>query len=230
MSAAAAAALVVTVAAFVLARRLDRRVRRPWTNPVGLAVAALIGVVASGAIDLDAYRAGTEPLVLALRPAVVALGWLVYRQRDELRRWAAPLLVGSAVGSAVSLIATPWIARAAGAGPELQAALALKSVTSAVGVDLATRLGVDAALTVPFVILTGILGAAIGPTLLRRVLGSGPAAIGVAVGCASHGIGTAAVAEREGTLATALSGLAMALTAVLSGAMAPLALRLAGLA
>lgn len=224
----ALAALTATVATYLLAQRLDARVRRPWTNPVGLTVAAMILMVGVGGLPLDAYQRGTSPLVWALRPAVVALGWLIYRQRAVLRNWLAPLLAGSLVGSAVSLLVTPWLARMAGAEPLLQTALALKSVTSAVGVDLAARVGADAALTVPLVILTGIAGAIVGPPLARLV-GFGEEALGVAVGTNSHGIGTAALAAREMEAGTALSGLAMALTAVLSGLLAPLALSLLGL-
>lgn len=228
MSWAAFGALVATVASYVLAERLDRRIRSPWTNPVGLSVAAMIVMVASGIVPLPEYERGTSPLVWALRPGVVALGWLAYRQRATLRRWAAPLLVGSTVGSLVSLLATPLLARAGGASPELQTALALKSVTSAVGVDMAGRVGADAALTVPLVILTGIVGAAFGPPLLRR-LGLGEEAEGIAVGTNSHGIGTAAEAGQGRQAGAALSGLAMALTAVASGVLAPWVLAWLGL-
>ena len=229
MSPALLVALPATVGVYLLTVRLDARVRRPWTNPVGLTVAALVVLVALGALPLEAYRRGSAPLVWALRPAVVALGWLLYRQRAELQRWALPLAGGVLAGSAVSLVVTPLLARWLDAPPALQAALALKSVTSAVGVDLAARLGADASLTVPFVIVTGILGAAFGPPLLRWVLPGSPPARGLAVGTNSHGIGTAAVAQREGELPAALSGLAMAASAVVTGLLAPLAFAWLGL-
>lgn len=228
MTLLALSALVATLATYALADRLDARVRRPWTNPVALTVVVLIMVVGAGAIPLPAYREGTEPLVWMLRPAVVALGWLMHRQRATLRRYAWPLLGGSLAGAGVSLSVTPLVARGLGADPALQAALALKSVTSAVGVDLAQRVGADAALTVPLVILTGIVGAVIGPPLLRA-LRFGSQAVGIAVGTNSHGIGTAALAGRESEATTALSGLAMATTAVASGLLAPLAFALLGL-
>ena len=228
MTVAAVAALAATLAVYGAADALDRRVRKPWTNPVGITVAVLIVVVATGLVPLPDYRRGTTPLVWALRPAVVALGWLAYRQRAVLRRWAGPLLAGSLVGSLVSLASAPLLARAAGAAPELQTALALKSVTSAVGVDLAGRLGASAELTVPFVILTGIVGAIVGPPLLRR-LGMGEQAEGIALGVNSHGIGTAAEAADGREAGAALSGLAMALTAVVSGLLAPFVFALVGL-
>lgn len=228
MTLAPLAGLTFTLAVFIAADRLDRRVRSPWTNPVGLTVAAAIVLVASGVVPWPDYQRGTSPLVAALRPAVVALGWLAYRQRATLRRWLGPLLVGSTVGSATSLIVTPLLARAAGADPVLQTALALKSVTSAVGVDLAARVGAEPALTVPLVILTGIVGAVAGPPLLRR-LGVAEEAEGVAIGANSHGIGTAALASDGREAGAALSGLAMAVTAVVSGVLAPVAFALLGL-
>jgi putative effector of murein hydrolase len=228
VSATTVLSLAFTLAVYVAAERLARRVRSPWTNPVGLTVVAGIALVALGPASLPAYERGTARLVWALRPAVVALGWLAYLQRDVLRRWAGPLLVGSTVGSTVSLLATPLLARWAGADPVLQTALALKSVTSAVGVDLAGRVGADAALTVPLVIVTGVLGAAFGPPLLRA-LGVEETAAGIALGTNSHGIGTAALAGEGRAAGAALSGLAMAVTAVASGVLAPLALALLGL-
>lgn len=228
MSVAAVLALAFTLAVYVAAERLDRRVRSPWTNPVGVTVGAGILLVALAPLSLPAYARGTAPLVWALRPAVVALGWLAYRQRAVLRRWAGPLLVGSFVGSLVSLTLTPLLARWAGADPLLQTALALKSVTSAVGVDLAGRVGAEVALTVPLVIVTGVVGAAFGPPLLRA-LGVEETAEGIALGTNSHGIGTAALAAEEREAGAALSGLAMAVTAVVSGVLAPVTLALLGL-
>lgn len=218
--------LGLTLATFVLAEAVDRRLRSPWTNPVGLTVLALVAIVGAGPVGLEDYERGTRPLRWALRPAVVALGWLMYRQRHALRRWSGPLLAGSLAGASVSLVATPLLARSLGAEPVLARALALKSVTSAVGVDLAGRLGADASLAVPLIIATGIVGAAFGPFLLRRLGVRRAETVGIALGTNSHGIGTAAVASREGAAATALSGLAMGLTAIFTALLGPWALAL----
>ena len=226
---AAVAAGLGTILVFVLAERIHARWTVPWTNPVGLTVATWVALVAAAGLPLSAYETGTDPLVWALRPAVVALGWVMCRQRRALGRWAAPLLGGVTIGTAFSLVTTPLVARWAGAGPELQAALALKSVSSAVGVDLAGRVGADAALTVPLIIAAGIVGAAFGPAVLRRTLRSSDEAVGIAVGTASHGIGTAAVASKRRELPTALAGLAMGASAIATGALAPFAFALLGL-
>ncbi|HGY09927.1 MAG TPA: LrgB family protein [Oceanithermus profundus] len=221
-------ALVATVVVFLLAERLYRRFPHPLANPVGLAVAALVLALKFGGFSLERYQLETRPLVWMLKPAVVALGWVAWRERGRLGgRWL-PFLGGLLAGTTTSLLLTPLLARALGAGPELQKALALKSITSAVAVDLAPRLGVSAELAVPLIILAGILGAALGPAALDRIGARDPVVRGTALGTASHGIGTARAAE-EGPLALATSGLAMAAAGLLTALLAPLVFWLLGL-
>lgn len=216
----AAGALLLTLGVFALAQRLARRAPSPWTHPVGVSVLVLVLVVRVSPLELAAYERGTAPLVWLLRPAVVALGWSVYRERERLAQWAAPLLRGVVAGTIVSLVATPLLAAALGAEERLQRALALKSVTSAVAVDLAPRLGVEAALAVPLIILTGILGAAFGRPLLRALGIRSALPTGVALGTTSHGIGTAALARHD-LGATAAAALAMGTAALVTALLAP---------
>lgn len=222
-----AAAFILTPVVYALARALAVRFPSPWTNPVGVSVLALIVIVRFSELELGDYQEASSPWLWLLRPAVVALGWLMYQQRDRLAELVWPLVAGVVVGTVVSMLVTPLIARALGAGEALQRALALKSVTSAVGVDLAGRVGAEPGLTVPLIILAGILGAAFGAPLLRAAGMRDRAVMGVAVGTNSHGIGTAGV-SKEGPLATAASGLAMGASALATALFAPVAWWLLG--
>ncbi len=218
---------LLTLAAYLTARAVYRRWPRPWTNPVALAVAVLL--VAVGRTDaLADYQAGTRVLVWLLKPAVVALGYALHREVRTVARHAGRFLAGVGLGSATSLVATPLLARALGAPEALQRALAFKSVTSGIAVDLAPLHGADPALTVPLVILTGILGAALGVPVLRALGVRRPFFLGAALGTASHGIGTARAAE-EGPEALAAGGLAMAVSGLITGLLAPLLLPPIGL-
>lgn len=225
MSVAALACFLVTVATYLAAERADRRWRAPWTTPVGLAVVALVVWLAAGTsvhgVDLDDYREGTRPLTAALGPGVVALGWLAYRNRGPLVRYAWPLVAGVVAGTVTSLFTTTALAVWMGADPVLAAALGLKAVTSPVAFEVARGVGVDPSLTVPFVIATGIVGAVVGPALVLALPRRYRASIGIAVGTASHGIGTAGLAGRGFGLEAALAALAMAATAVVTSALAP---------
>jgi putative effector of murein hydrolase len=70
------------------------------------------------------------------------------------------------------------------------------------------------------VILTGILGASIGPWLLEKLRVTNPMAMGLAMGTASHGIGTGR-AIYMGDVAAAFSGLAMGLNGLATTILLP---------
>jgi putative effector of murein hydrolase len=112
-----------------------------------------------------------------------------------------------------------------GGGSELLATLAPRSATAAVAAGIAERLGGAPGLTVVVVISTGIFGAVLGPAILRSVGVVDDRAIGFALGVASHAIGTAR-AFQISEVAGAFSSLGMILNALLTIALAPVALAL----
>ena len=77
------------------------------------------------------------------------------------------------------------------------------------------KLGGIPSLAAAIVIAMGILGAVIGPCLLRLLGIKSPNAIGLAIGTASHGIGTARAIE-EGEIQGAFGGLALCLNGILT--------------
>jgi len=220
--------LLLTLLAYLAAWALYRRVPRPWLNPVLVAGILVAAVLLLAEVPLSRYQQATRPLVWLLKPAVVALGYAMHREWRAIRENAPRFLLGVAAGAAVSLTLTPLLARALGAPEALQRALAFKSVTSGIAVDLAPLYSADPALTVPLVILTGILGAVLGPPFFRLLGVRRPFARGTALGTASHGIGTARAAE-EGSEALAAAGLAMAAAGLMTGLLAPVLLPLLGL-
>ncbi len=90
---------------------------------------------------------------------------------------------------------------------------------------IAERIGGLPSLTAVLVILTGVLGAMLGPSLLNRPGIKDWAARGLALGTASHGIGTAR-ALQVNEIAGAFSGLAMGLNALATSVLVPVLWRL----
>jgi putative effector of murein hydrolase len=109
-------------------------------------------------------------------------------------------------------------------------ALALKSVTAAIAVELARLRGADPGLTAIFVVVTGTIGAIIGPTLLTRLRVTDCVARGVALGTISHAQGTAPLHEHEasGALGTLSFVGAALLTSLIAPLYVPLLLHLLG--
>ena len=90
---------------------------------------------------------------------------------------------------------------------------------------ISEQLGGLPSLTAVMVILTGIIGAMLGPPLLNLMGVRDWAARGIAIGTASHGIGTAR-ALQVNEVAGAFSGLAMGLNALATAMLLPLLWRL----
>jgi putative effector of murein hydrolase len=86
---------------------------------------------------------------------------------------------------------------------------------------ISEQLGGLPSLTAVLVVLTGILGAALGPPLLNLLNIRDWRARGLAIGTASHGIGTAR-ALQVNEVAGAFAGLAMGLNALATAILLPI--------
>jgi predicted murein hydrolase (TIGR00659 family) len=220
--------LTLTVAAYVAADALQRVLRRhAAANPVLLAVALLLLVLLASGTRYGTYFEGAQFVHFLLGPATVALAVPLHRELGRVRARALPLGVGVLAGSVVAVASAVGVAAAMGASRDTLLSIAPKSATAAVAMGIAERLGGLPSLTAALVILTGILGAIVGPAVLRLVRVRDAAATGFAMGVASHGIGTARafqLGEREG----AFAGLGMGINALVTALLLPALVRLFG--
>ena len=156
-----------------------------------------------------------------LGPATVAPAIPLYRQFEKVRRSALAILVNLLAGSitaAASAVAIGWLL---GASKDALIAMAPKSVTAPVAMGITEQLGGLPSLTAVLVIITGIIGAMLGPKILNLLGIKDWAARGLAIGTASHGIGTARAMQVNET-AGAFAGLAMGLNALATALLLPL--------
>lgn len=218
--------LTLTLVAYQAGLWLYRRgALNPALNPVLLAVLAIVAVLTATGTSYESYFDGAQFVHFLLGPATVALAIPLYRHLETVRRSAAAILVSILAGSvtaAVSAIAIGW---ALGASRDALVSLAPKSVTAPVAMGITERLGGLPSLTAVLVILTGILGAMMGTAILNRLGIRDWRARGLAIGTASHGIGTAR-ALQVNEVAGAFSGLAMGLNAIATALLLPILWRL----
>jgi predicted murein hydrolase (TIGR00659 family) len=220
--------LTLTVVAYAGAEALHRRLGRPAAaNPVLVSVLALVAVLVGSGTPYDAYFEGAQFVHFLLGPATVALAVPLHAELGRVRARALPLGAALLAGSTTALASAVGVAALLGASRPTLMSLAPKSVTAAVAMGIAEKLGGLPSLTAPLVVLTGILGAVAGPALLRLVRVRDEAATGFAMGVASHGLGTAR-AFQLGDRAGAFSGLAMGLNALVSALLLPALVRLIG--
>jgi putative effector of murein hydrolase len=134
-------------------------------------------------------------------------------------------MVALVIGSVTAALSAMVIAAHLGAGRQIVLSLAPKSVTAPIAMGIAEQIGGLPSLTAALVILTGITGAVFGTLILDRLGVKDPRARGLALGTASHGIGTAR-ALQESETAGAFSGLAMGLNGVVTALLVPVLVRL----
>ncbi len=222
-AAAALLAILATLAVYAAARRVQRRLGSVLLHPVLVSIVVLIAALQVLGIDYAEYDRGGRVFTFLLGPAVVALGLPLARQMDEIRRRGRALLPSLLAGSAVGIIAATVTAALLGASGQVVRSLAPRAVTTPNAIGNAERVGGLPALSAAVAILTGVLGAVIGPPLLRAIGVRSRTAFGLAMGAAAHGVGTARAAE-EGEVEAAGSGLAIGLMGVFTAILAPLIL------
>lgn len=197
----------------------------PLVNPVLIAVVALVGLLAVTGTDYSTYFEGAQFVHFLLGPATVALAVPLYRQIQHVRQSLVAIITAVICGSVTAALSAVGIGWLLGASQQTLLSLAPKSVTTPVAMGISEQLGGLPSLTAAAVILTGIIGAMAGTSLLKLVGIEDSRASGIAMGVASHGIGTAR-ALQVNEVAGAFSGLAMGLNALATAILIPILFRL----
>lgn len=214
--------LTLTLAAYLIGARLYRRFNlHPLLNPVLIAVLILVTVLVATDTDYATYFEGAQFVHFLLGPATVALAIPLYNQIERVRRSVVSLLSALVLGSLSAAGSAAAIAWALGASPQVVASIAPKSVTTPIAMGISEKLGGLPSLTAVLVILTGVLGATLGPILLNLLRIRDWRARGLAIGVGGHGIGTAR-AMQVNEVAGAFAGLAMGLNALATAILLPL--------
>lgn len=220
--------ITLTLLAYQAARVVwDRSGRHAVLNPVLLAIVLVGGTLLLLDVDYGQYLEGGGYLLLLLGPATVALALPLHYEARLVRQAALPVLVGVAAGSVVSIVVALELTAGLGGDEALARSMAPKSATTPVSIALAESFGGLPALTAVLTILAGVLGAVAGPAVLSLLRFRDRRVRGLAIGAASHGIGTSRALEEHQTEG-AFAGLAMGLNGLATALLLPLVLLFLG--
>ena len=212
--------IALTIVAYVVSREIFLRTRVTLLNPVFVSTIVIILVLFAFGIRGDQYQPGRELMTLLLGPATVALAVPLYRHRRLLVTYWTSIALGIVCGSVATIATVVLFARWVSLDRMLVLAVAPKSVSTPVAIDIARILGTNMSITAVLVVSTGMVGAIVGPRVLTALRISDPIARGVAIGTTSHATGTAAILQ-EGETQGAMSAVAMALTAIFTAFVGP---------
>lgn len=214
--------LALTLTSYLLANAISIRCKRhSLANPVLISVALLCAALVLTGTDYTVYFEGAQFIHVLLGPATVALAIPALKLRHEIRRSILPIGAALTAGSLTGVISAIGIARLLGAEHEIIASVAPKSVTAPIAIGIADKIGGIPEVATAVVLITGIVGAAIGGPLMRLLRIKDWRARGFAMGISAHGIGTASMMQVNATAGT-FAGVAMGLNGILTAFVAPL--------
>lgn len=207
--------VLVSLGAYFIGVFAKKKTGWPFMNPLLVAIVLTIGVLLVFRIDYATYNAGAKYLSYLLTPATVSLAVPLYEQITLLKKNALALLLGIASGVLTSLVSVLALSALFGLDHANYVTLLPKSITTAIGMGVSEELGGYVAITVAVIILTGVLGNLIAVSVCRLFRITHPIAKGIAIGSASHAIGTAKAMEL-GEVEGAMSSLSIVLSGLLT--------------
>ena len=221
----------ITLAGFFGWRRIFLATKNPLLHPILWATLVVVLVLAISRHPVAAFRQESGPLVWLLGPAVVAMAVPIWQRRELiLSNWRAlSLVVALGIGfSALSVLALGPLF-----GWREAKSLVPKSVTAPVALGIVKEASLGKApenqlmesLLAVGIMISALSGAVLGPTVLKWAGVRDRRAVGLALGCGSHGVGTARAFELDST-AGAFASVGMSLTAICAGLILPWVLRL----
>ena len=206
--------LTLSVAAYMMGAKAQKRVRFALCNTMIVAVVIVIAVLTVCGVSYETYYEGGYIINLFVSPATVCLALGIYDKLPLLKKNLVPVLAGCVAGM-VSCIVCVWVlCKAFGVDAAVTAALLPKSVTMPIATAVADSHGGLVPITIVAVIYTGLLGNLFAPALQKLLRSDDALALGLAVGASSHAMGTAKAIEMDKTIG-AMSGLAVGVCGVI---------------
>jgi len=213
--------LILTLIVFFSLRYLLKNIAHPLANPLLWSIIFLILSLSFTALDFQAYSIANSGLVWLLEPAVVALAIPLFNQFQQIKKHLVSLLLCCFGGVFIALASGTSIAFLMTDDKTLLLTLLAKSITSPIAMEISHTIGGLAPLTAGVVISVGLFGAVVGVGVFKIARITNPQAQGLAMGCASHTIGTASILN-QGEVQGAFSSIGLVLCGIFTAILAPL--------
>ena len=213
--------LLLTIGVYAFFLKIAEKIENPFLNPLLLTTLGIIGILVVFKIPLEYYELGGNYIKFFLGPATIVLAVPLYKQLHLLKKHFFPILVGVIIGSLTSLVSVYFLSKLVGLKRELIISLLPKSITTPIGMSVSESYGGIVSLTIAAIVITGILGAITAPIIVKFIGLKSDVAKGIAIGTASHAVGTSKAIEMGETIG-AMSGLAIALAGTVTALIMPI--------
>lgn len=212
--------MILSLLAYKIGFEIQKKYKKVFLNPLLIAIVLVIVFLLITGISYETYQYGAKYLSYFLTPVTVCLAVPLYKQMEILKKNMTAIIISIAIGCVVHagiLIAVTYVCKME---QQLLLSVMSKSVTTAIALGVTGEIGGVQGITVIGVMIAGISGAVVGPSLLKLFHITEPVAQGLAMGSAAHAIGTSKAIEL-GEIQAAMSSLAIVVTGILTVIIVP---------
>lgn len=203
----------LSVAAYAVGFWVQKKFKKAFLSPLIIAMFLIIIFLKVFQIDYETYDYGAKYITYFIQPATVCLAIPLYKQVEILKKNPATVLVSVLAGCVAHIIIMVGSFYWLQLDETIIRSLISKSVTLAFALPITESLGGIGAITIVGLTIAGILGAVVGPGLLKICKITDPVAQGLGIGAASHGVGCGRLVElgevyaAMGTVAVSVAGI-----------------------
>lgn len=208
-------AVLLTIGTYGIGTWLRKKTGWTLMNPLLVSIVLTIAFLYISDIPYESYSRGTDIIKYMLTPATICLAVPLYEQIDQLKRNVHAVTMGIAAGVLASMLSILALVVIMGLGHVSYVTLLPKSITTAIGMDLSNELGGNVPITIITIVITGITGNIFAERFLKLIRVNHPIAKGIAIGAASHVIGTSKAMEM-GQTEGAMSSLSIVTSGILT--------------
>ena len=226
----------ITILFYFLFAFLQKKTKSPLLNPLLWTIVFVITyiiilvLIINGNTNpenisqqVEKYKSACNIFDILLAPVTVSLALPLYINRHVIKENWLPIIVASIVGVASSLLSVWGLSALLGIKRDIMYSLFPRGVTTAIATEITSILGANmyTSLTVTVVALTGVVGASLGPLLIKLFRDKNDTVVGLSLGSSSHAIGTSKAfdySSKAGAIATIsiiTNGLVTVLVAVI---------------
>lgn len=207
--------VALSLLAYAIGTFLNKKTKLAFVNPLLISIIITVAFLCITRIDYDVYYTGAKYLGYLLTPATVCFAVPLYEKLHLLKSNLKAIAAGIISGVLTSLLCVFVMSLLFKLEHSHYVTLLPKSVTTAIGIGISEELGGYPALTTAMIIVTGVLGNMTAVPILKLFKITKPVAKGIAIGSASHAMGTSR-AMQIGKTEGAMSSLSIVISGLLT--------------
>lgn len=209
------AGAVLSIFTYMIGVRIQKKLKLALFNPLLISYILVIAFLVIFRVEYDSFLQSARYIHFFLTPTTVCLAIPLYEKYELLRKNKIAILAGVLAGTLSALLSVFLLSLLFRLDHASYVTMLPKSVTTAIGMGLSEELGGYVPITVASIVVTGLSGNIMAKWVCQAFRITDPVARGVAIGTASHAMGTAKALEM-GKTEGAMSGLAIVVAGLLT--------------